>query len=213
MEVTMKIIRLVLYAFFILQMSSRLVDARFDHICSDSNESVVKFRKKMIGQSLSHKEALHICVADQVVSKNGVLFDWPIDLCEFWVSSLFGLRTHKGVTKMHKGIDMAALKGTAVIAAADGVVIRVESSVAGYGTVIEIKHRQGFVTRYAHLDDLYVEINEKVRQGDVIGSVGATGNARGQRDPSHLHFEIMLHKKHVDPLRYLYCAEVAFVSK
>lgn len=209
----MKTIRLVLYVFLILPMSSDLVDARFDHICSDSNQSVVKFRKKMIGQSLSDKEALQICIADQVVSKNGILFDWPIDLCEFWVSSLFGPRTHNGVTKMHRGIDMAAVKGTAVTAAADGVVIRTETGVAGYGTVVEIKHRQGFVTRYAHLDDVHVAVHEKVHQGDVIATVGATGNARGQRDPSHLHFEILLHKQQVDPLRYLYCAEVAFVLK
>ncbi len=209
----MKVIRLAQYAFFILQMSSLLVDARYDHICSNSNESVVKFRKKMIGQSLSHKEALHICVADHIVGKHGVLFDWPIDLCQFWVSSLFGLRTHQGVTKMHRGVDMAALKGTIINASADGVVVRTDDGVPGYGTVVEIKHSQGFVTRYAHLEEIYVEVNKKVCQGEAIGTVGSTGNSRGQRDPSHLHFEILLHKQQVDPLRYLYCAEVAFVSK
>jgi murein DD-endopeptidase MepM/ murein hydrolase activator NlpD len=207
----MKIIQL-LYVLFSLGVSSHWINARYGHICSNSNESVVKFRKKMHGQS-SHQDALKICVADQILGKHEVLFDWPIDLCEFWVSSLFGPRTHHGVTKMHGGIDMAAGNGTAVKAAADGVVIRSEESVPGYGTVVEIKHAHGFVTRYGHLEEIWVNKHDKVVQGDQIGTVGSTGNVRGKRDPSHLHFEIILNNEKVNPLKYLYCSEVAFVSK
>lgn len=209
----MKIIHMILYVFVMLHLHESMINSRYDHVCSSTNESVVKFRKKMIGQSISSAEALQICVADHIVSKNGILFDWPIDLCEFWVSSLFGPRTYQGVTKMHRGIDLAAVKGTLVKAAADGTVIQAQENIPGYGTLIEIKHTQGFITRYGHLFEMSVDVHQKVKQGDVIGSVGATGNARGQRDPSHLHFEVLLNKQNVDPLRYLYCAEVAFVEK
>jgi len=154
-----------------------------------------------------------ICKADKMVGKHSILFEWPVDLCDFWVSSLFGPRTHRGVTKMHEGVDLAAFKGTAVKAGTQGVVTRSEQSVPGYGTLVEIEHDKGFKTRYGHLDEIFVEVGQKVKQGDQIGTVGATGRVRGTKDPSHLHFEILHHGTKENPLKYLYCGEVAFASK
>ena len=112
---------------------------------------------------------------------------------------------------MHKGIDMAAPTGTSVRSAAPGKVLRAEHDVAGYGSVIEILHKGGMVTRYAHLDQFLVQKGQKVARAEQIATVGSTGNARGSSDPSHLHFEILdQYNQQVDPLLYLYCSEVAF---
>lgn len=199
------------YLGLLLAINVHPVIARYNHICAYSNESVVKFRKNMVGDN--RRDALKICIADKIVGKHSVLFDWPVDLCDFWVSSLFGPRTHKGVTRAHEGVDLAAVKGTAVKAAATGVVTRADKTVPGYGTLVEIEHGKGFKTRYGHLDEILVRVGDKVALGDLIGTVGATGNVRGKKDPSHLHFEIVHHGTKVNPLKYLYCAEVAFTSK
>ncbi|MBI2344699.1 M23 family metallopeptidase [Candidatus Dependentiae bacterium] len=181
-----------------------------NHICAHSNESVVKFRKTMVG--LDRKEAVAICLADKISSKHSLDFDWPVDLCDFWVSSLFGPRTYKGVTKMHHGIDLASLKGTVVKAAADGKVDIASTDVVGYGSLIELKHAKGFTTRYGHLEEILVQPGDFVQKGDVVGTVGAKGNVRGKKDPSHLHFEIRRYGESLNPLKYLYCSEVLFVK-
>lgn len=209
----MKTIRTLLYVFVGLHLGITTTYSRYDHICCDSNDSVVKFRKKTFGASESLDDALKLCLAEKIVGKNTVLFEWPIDLCDFWVSSLFGPRCHNGVTRMHKGIDMAATTGVQVKAAAAGVVQRAEMGVTGYGSVVEIKHAHGFVTRYGHLQKIFMQVGQKVDLGDAIGLVGASGNVRGTKDPSHLHFEIIKSGQHVNPLKYLYCSEVAFVGK
>lgn len=167
---------------------------QLSHVCAYTNESVVKFRHKTLTndsvRSLAHP---------------GFALDWPIDLCQFWISSLYGMRNKK----MHNGVDMAAATGTAVKAAGDGEVI-LASRVQGYGNMIEIAHRGGhMITRYAHLDKILVSVGEKVKKGQVIGKVGATGNVRGV-DPSHLHFEILKDGVRIDPLKYLYSAEINY---
>jgi murein DD-endopeptidase MepM/ murein hydrolase activator NlpD len=205
----MKISNIALYTFIRILLFSSSMQADLDHICAYSNESVVKFRKKSVGKSI--KEAIEYCVSENMLGSGKVYFAWPVDLCDFWVSSLFGPRTHHGVTKHHGGVDMAALSGTVVKSAAAGKVIKTEQGASGYGNVIEILHKTGMVTRYGHLDEIRVEESDKVVTGQMIGTVGATGNVRGTNDPSHLHFEILdKHGKRVDPLKHLYCSEVAF---
>lgn len=200
----------IFYIFYFVFLLGNFQDIRSDlnHVCAHSNESVVKFRKSIIGDS--RKEAVAICLADKISVKHSVEFDWPVDLCDFWVSSLFGPRKHKGITKMHHGIDLASLKGTAVRASADGKIITSSTDVPGYGTLIEIKHTKGFTTRYGHLEEILVEEGEQVKKGDLIGTVGAKGNVRGKKDPSHLHFEIRRYGESLNPLKYLYCSEVIF---
>lgn len=208
----MKISKITIYAFVRILLLFTNMQADLDHICAYSNESVAKFRKKTVGASTS--EAVQYCVAKNLMGSGSVHFDWPVDLCEFWVSSLFGPRTHHGVTKHHGGIDLASYKGTTVKSAAPGKVIKAEEGVAGYGNVVEVLHKAGMVTRYGHLDEIMVATGDKVTRGEMIGTVGATGNARGKSDPSHLHFEILNKEgKRVNPLDHLYCSEVAFQQK
>ncbi len=197
-----------IFYFFIFIGTFQNLKSDLSHVCAHSNESVVKFRKSIVGSN--RKEAVAICLADKISVKHSVDFDWPVDLCDFWVSSLFGPRKHKGVTKMHHGIDLASLKGTSVVASADGKVTTSSTEVAGYGSLVEIKHPKGFTTRYGHLEEILVKEGEQVKRGDIIGTVGAKGNVRGKKDPSHLHFEIRRYGESLNPLKYLYCSEVIF---
>ena len=111
----------------------------------------------------------------------------PIDGAR--LSSGFGNRRHPilGYDKMHRGVDFAAPSGTPVYAAGDGVVERA-GPWSGYGNYIRIRHNDGYSTAYAHLRNYAKGIHKgkRVRQGRIIGYVGATGLSTGP----HLHYEI-----------------------
>ncbi len=129
--------------------------------------------------------------------------EWPLHSDAFWLSSCYGPRRKRdGAWGFHHGIDMAALKGTPVYAAAAGMVTEAAYSPRGYGKYIKIKHNKKYETRYAHLDTLGVKAGQHVRQGTLIGRVGATGLVRG-KNASHLHFEVLLFGKHINPLYIL----------
>lgn len=132
-------------------------------------------------------------------------FHWPLELHHFWLSSLFGARKKaNGKPGFHYGIDLAAMKGTTIKAAAAGTVIQAQY-VPGYGNNILIQHNKYYRTRYAHLHRITVNVGDKVAQGQKIGTVGDSGTVRKSgRDASHLHFEIYHNGSHVNPLRYLF---------
>jgi murein DD-endopeptidase MepM/ murein hydrolase activator NlpD len=113
------------------------------------------------------------------------------------ITSGFGGRIHpiSRSFRDHKGVDYAAPTGTAVRSVGDGVV-GFAGTQGGYGNVIEVKHRDGKSTLYAHLSRIGVALNQKVEQGDVIGAVGTTGYSTGP----HLHFEFRISGVHHDPL-------------
>lgn len=123
-------------------------------------------------------------------------FLWPTPACNY-IFSGFGSREDGN----HKGIDIsgAGIYGTDVLASDGGTVICANFHDYGYGYHIEIDHGNGFVTRYAHLSDIYVSVGDKVEQGEVIGAVGSTGNSEGP----HLHFEVIVNGSQVDPTIYV----------
>lgn len=131
-------------------------------------------------------------------------FMWPIDTGKFWLSSLFGPRKRiDGTWGFHHGIDMAAVKGTAVKAVRTGTVIEA-SFQAGYGNTVVIKHNEIINTRYAHLNAIRVHVGQKIKQGMIVGTVGETGFIRKKgKDGSHLHFEVYEHGKRINPLHCL----------
>ncbi len=112
------------------------------------------------------------------------------------ITSTFGMRTLLGTTRMHKGIDFEGeyLIGP-VFATADGVVTLSQTSET-YGEWIEIKHTNGYASRYAHMVWRHVSAGTEVKQGDVIGRFGSTGRSTG----THLHFEILRNGSQIDPL-------------
>ena len=131
-------------------------------------------------------------------------FVWPIDRSSFWLSSLFGPRKLKNRNwKFHHGIDMAAMKGTIVYAAASGIVVDSHYT-TGYGNSIVIVHNKKYKTRYAHLDTRKVKIGQRVKEGEIIATVGDTGHIRKSgKDGSHLHFEVLVYGKQINPLLVL----------
>jgi len=116
------------------------------------------------------------------------------------VSSGFGNRFHPVLRnwRAHTGVDFAAPKGTRVLAAADGHVVSAGWR-NGYGNAVEIKHGGGIQTLYGHLSGFAANMRagSRVRQGDPIGFVGATGLATGP----HLHYEFKISGIHQDPMR------------
>jgi murein DD-endopeptidase MepM/ murein hydrolase activator NlpD len=123
------------------------------------------------------------------------------------LSSGFGMRRHPilGYSKMHQGIDFAAPTGTPIYAAGDGVV-QVAGRNGGYGNYIRIRHQQGFETAYAHLSGYARGMRSglKVRQGQVIGYVGSTGRSTGP----HLHYEILVGGRQVNPQQARFAPQV-----
>ncbi|MCD6117884.1 M23 family metallopeptidase [bacterium] len=98
----------------------------------------------------------------------------------------------------HEGIDIAMPKGTKILATADGIVSYVRSTFSphkGYGMYVIIDHGFGYKTRYAHCSKILVKPGQKVKRWQVIAEVGKTGRAEGY----HLHYEVMVNDKKVDP--------------
>ncbi len=120
---------------------------------------------------------------------------WPVDPGVATVSSDFGAR--RGGS-WHTGLDLRAPKGTPVWATADGRVVVAEREGA-YGRTVVVDHGSGYTTRYAHLRRIKVERGERVKRGEVLGTVGESGNAGGV----HLHYEVLRDGRPVDPLPYL----------
>lgn len=121
-------------------------------------------------------------------------------IAEGVMRSGFGLRRHPilGYVKMHTGVDWAAPRGTPIYAAGNGVVVK-EGWESGYGKFILIRHNNGYETAYAHLSAYArgIEEGKQVRQGQIVGFAGSTGLSTG----SHLHFEIRINDRFVDPMR------------
>lgn len=117
------------------------------------------------------------------------------------VSSPFGRRRDpiNGGMAMHSGIDIPGRNGTPIHASAAGTV-RFAGPAGGYGTMIEIDHGGGMVTRYGHLSRRLVATGDRVTQGETIGLMGSTGRSTG----SHLHFEVRMNGAPVPPSGYFH---------
>jgi murein DD-endopeptidase MepM/ murein hydrolase activator NlpD len=122
-------------------------------------------------------------------------------------TSGFGTRRDPktGGRRMHSGIDLAAPRGTPIHATADGVVKSAKYE-NGYGNTVRIQHAFGFETVYAHQTRLHVRTGEQVSRGDHIGDMGATGRSTGV----HLHYEVHLNGRPVNPMTYLEAAKDVF---
>ena len=125
----------------------------------------------------------------------------------FRFTSGFGFRRDPktGGRRMHKGLDFAGPHGTDLFATADGVVKKAGWS-SGYGRMITIQHEFGIETRFAHLSKIRVKVGQRVSRGDHIGDMGSTGRSTGV----HLHYEIRVGGKAVNPMTYIKAAQDVF---
>jgi len=187
--------------------SGDLFDVLYTHYLDETGAAVkggdIQYAELTLGRS---KKALYrFTTADNETdyytakgwSGKRQLMRTPIDGAR--LSSGFGMRRHPilGYTKMHKGVDFAAPKGTPVMASGNGVVRHARWH-GGYGNFIELTHTNAYSTGYGHLSRFArgIKPGAKVRQGQVIAYVGSTGRSTGP----HLHYEVMLKTKQINPM-------------
>lgn len=125
--------------------------------------------------------------------RSGRIFQWP-------VSGKVALGFGRQAGGSHNdGINISAPRGSSVVAAENGIVAYAGNELRGFGNLLLIKHADGFMTAYAHNQQLLVERGQKVNKGQVIARVGSSGSVATPQ----LHFEIRRGRTAVDPLRYL----------
>jgi hypothetical protein len=118
------------------------------------------------------------------------------------LASGYGMRIHPiyKVKMMHFGVDFTAPRHTPIYATGDGVVEKTIKNFGGYGWQVIINHGFGYKTRYAHMQDFNVKKGDRVKRGDMIGTVGNSGLSTAP----HLHYEIQKDNKKVNPVNYFY---------
>ena len=123
--------------------------------------------------------------------------NWPV---QGILTSRYGYRRHPITKKItfHDGIDVAAPRGTQIIAPGSGKIVY-SGEMGGYGKVVEIDHGFGIVTRFAHNSKIFVIDGQQVKLGDAIATVGSSGRSTGP----HLHYEIRIDGISIDPMTYL----------
>jgi murein DD-endopeptidase MepM/ murein hydrolase activator NlpD len=138
-------------------------------------------------------------------SQNALLTDipsiWPVRGGIGHITMFFGQNIHPifGQYYIHRGIDIATHRsGDPIVATADGLIVTAEYA-ADYGNFIIIRHRHGYYTRYAHMQNFSVNVGQRVQQGEVIGFIGNTGISTGP----HLHYEVHVGSDVVDPFRFI----------
>jgi murein DD-endopeptidase MepM/ murein hydrolase activator NlpD len=122
---------------------------------------------------------------------------WPVKGA---ITSHYGSRSDPfgGESEMHLGVDISAIFSTQIHAPADGVVIYAHS-MAAYGNLLVVDHGNGLTTRYGHLSRFIAKVGQKVKRGDVLGLVGMTGRTTAP----HLHYEVRMNDRAVNPRTYL----------
>lgn len=168
----------------------------------DEYEEDLKFQNELISQLEAEvKEAKREILLENgiSISYNGETLTWP---CPSYtrISSPFGWRMHPtlGVNKFHNGVDMAAPKGTDILAAFSGEVVAATYN-STMGNYVMMNHGNGFYTIYMHASKLCVSPGQIIIEGDKIAEVGSTGRSTGP----HLHFGVRKNGEYVNPMDYL----------
>ena len=164
------------------------------NIVATSRDGTLDPRFERLGLSLARLEALQNGL-------EGLPQVLPAD--RNGISSGFGFRRDPftGQGAMHAGLDFRGAIGSPIHAAAKGVVSFVGQR-SGYGNVVEISHGNGLLTRYAHMSAFHAKVGQNVEAGDIIGAIGSTGRSTGP----HLHFEVRINDRAVNPRPFLEAA-------
>lgn len=161
-------------------------------------------------ENLAWKEEVRLGFARYFIHRNqryisSLPIRMPLREESYTLVSGFGKRIHPifKTPRQHNGIDFASRAGTEVLAAGDGLVQVAPKTLAGYGNVVYIRHRDGLYSLYAQLLEAKVQPGDQVKAGQVIGFVGSTGISIGP----HLHYEIWKDGIPVDPIQYILTVE------
>jgi murein DD-endopeptidase MepM/ murein hydrolase activator NlpD len=135
--------------------------------------------------------------------------DKPVRIAAF--TSGYGVRSDpfKGRAAMHAGIDLAGPIGTPIYATADGVITDAGFNSGGYGNLVKIDHGRGIETRYGHMSAILVQAGQHVTRGQQIGRMGSTGRSTG----SHLHYEVRIDTRAVNPIPFMKSSDYLFAMQ
>ncbi len=150
-----------------------------------------------------HDRERQLLVLENLISTRNItkqLLPGGRPVAQGWISSFFGVRSDPltGKRAFHKGIDFAGPAGTQVVTVAPGVVTWADDR-AGYGELVEIKHGNGYVTRYGHNARILVKVGDTVKKGQPIALTGSTGRSTGP----HLHFEVLKNGAAINPMKFV----------
>jgi murein DD-endopeptidase MepM/ murein hydrolase activator NlpD len=175
-----------------------------DALTSSSVGSIVQAKSySILDQAKSLQKSLQELVGavrEQQQLLNSTPSIMPVAAEDYWLSSGFGWRRSPftGLKVFHQGLDISAARGTPIIAPAEGLVIRVGKH-RHRGRYLQLDHGRQRITTYAHLSGYKVRQGQKVKRGQVIAYVGNTGRSTG----SHLHYEIEINGRVVNPKHYI----------
>ncbi len=178
-------------------ISSDIGDNSTSDVVSAQNELIEEYDEKIDGEVSGNITDI-ASVGSKLVSSQYNSFLWP---AYGTVTSKYGFRYHpiSGDYLMHNGLDIAADKGTEIIAVYDGVVQKSGYS-ESYGYYVLLKHSNNLETLYAHCSELNVETGDTVKRGETVALVGSTGRSTGP----HLHFEVRVKNYRINP-EWLLC--------
>jgi len=153
---------------------------------------------QVLREQMIQLDALQLLLLDRNLEDERTPTGWPVS--SGWISSGYGERNDPftGKRTQHDGLDFAGVKGSEVLGVARGVVIW-SGSKQGYGQTLDIDHGNGYVTRYAHNDELVVNAGDRVTAGQVVAKMGATGRASSP----HVHFEVLYKGNAVNPSEFV----------
>ncbi|MFH1320620.1 MAG: M23 family metallopeptidase [Bacteroidota bacterium] len=174
----------------------------YSNLLIDITKQVDKISKKLYVQSKSFDEVFELA-KNKTVMLASIPAIQPISNKNLTrVASGFGIRVHPvyKTKKLHTGMDFTASRGTDIYVTGNGTVLETKISRRGYGNHIIIDHGYGYKTLYAHLNKIKVNPGQKVKRGEVIGSVGNTGTSVGP----HLHYEVIKNGRKINPVNFYY---------
>lgn len=156
--------------------------------------------QKELDNSEKQISLLDAVLRHQDVGKESYISGMPVAAKNSWLSSPFGVRfdPFTGKSKMHRGVDIAALNGSDIVATGAGVVSWAGKR-RGYGNLVEVMHPEGMVTRYAHTADILVSAGDVVEKGQVLALIGLSGRSTGP----HVHYEVLKNGTQINPSKYI----------
>lgn len=163
----------------------------------DVNQAISRLAKVLRGQ-MTRLDALQLLLLDRNLESERTPAGWPVS--SGWISSGYGERNDPftGKRTQHEGLDFAGIKGSEILGVARGVVIW-SGRKQGYGQTLEIDHGNGYVTRYAHNDELLVSAGDRVTAGQTVAKMGTTGRSSSP----HVHFEVLYEGDPVNPSQFV----------
>jgi murein DD-endopeptidase MepM/ murein hydrolase activator NlpD len=181
---------------------SHLTNLRDPGLVRNVSKKIDKISSKMQIQERSLEDVYREAVTNQqfLACKPSIN---PISSADpYWLTSTYGYRndpfTHQRTP--HYGIDLAGPYGLDVHCTGDGTVICAHINRYGYGKEVLVDHGFGYVTRYAHLQEILVKKGQKLKRGEVLGSLGSSGRSTGP----HLHYEVQKNRRTVNPMYFFY---------